>query len=66
MQEPCLPRFLHHPLDFTSVVALFSLLLAPVLVAPVLGIYGRNRCSACGRNLRIQESLTLRELKPET
>ena len=33
MQEPCLPRFLNHPLDLTSEVALLSLLLATAYIA---------------------------------
>ena len=39
----------HHPLDLTPVIPLLSLLLTPVLVAPMLGVGGRDSGSACGR-----------------
>ena len=48
-QQPSLPRFPHHTLDLTLVILLLSLLLAPVLVAPVFDVCGRYRGSACGR-----------------
>ena len=47
-QQPSLPRFLHHAPDLNSVIPLLSLLLAPVLVAPVLGVRGRGSGSALG------------------
>ena len=48
-QQPSLPRFLHHAPDLTPVIPLLCLLLPPVLVAPVLGVCGRDSGSACGR-----------------
>ena len=38
----------HHPLNLTKVIPLFSPLLAPVLVAPVLGVRSRDRGSTFG------------------
>ena len=49
LNQPCLPRFLHESLDLTSVIPVFRLLFAPVLVATVFGVCGGDSGSACGR-----------------
>ena len=39
-KQPSLRCFPHHPLDLNPVIPLFGSLLAPILIAPVLGVCG--------------------------